>query len=533
MTIRNIVVPFDFSNYSESALATACDLGSHPEAMLHLVHVVDGDRSAEVECKAAEQLLATFLPNQELHHRIRRKVLFGSVHEELLNYAHEHQVDLIVMGTRGRSGIMQIAIGSVAQRVLRKATCPVVLLNPDSTQNQTIPPEADDKYRALRVENSPALDMVARGLSLRATDIHIDPVDDEQYRVRLRVDGKIVNYCTLDRNISEHLINQYLTLARIDHADPFRPREGRLSLPSSLQDIEVRVTASPVAGGEAVSLRLFTKENVFLPLQQLGFSDQGMSSVGQMLHGNEGLILITGPTGSGKTTTVYSMLETFGGRNRNIVSIEDPVEFSVPWMRQLNVDERHGVTFTSGLRTILRMDPDIVLLGEIRDPENAEIALRAAGSGRFVFSSLHTRDVASTITTIRDFNIANHSIAGNLIGIVNQRLVRKLCLQCRRAVAIPTACREMFAEYHIEPPVVIFEPVGCDACRGTGFLGRSGVFETVVFDRELAKAIEENASEADIRRIIRSNTASLTEDSLRKVSDGVTGFDEARSVRWL
>lgn len=533
MNIRNIVVPFDFSNYSELALATAYDLGGPPGAALHLVHVIEGERDATAERQAMEKLMAVVLPTQTLQMQIHREVLYGSVHEELRKYAEKCSADLIVMGTRGRSGILKLALGSVTQRVLSTATCPVVLVTPDSKHIETTNDEANVKYLDLKTPDSPALDMVARALSLRATDIHIDPIDDEQYQVRLRIDGKIVNYCTLDQNISEHLIHQYLTLAKIDHAEPFRPREGRLQLPSTLRGIEVRITASPVAGGEALALRLFSKENVFLPLDRLGFSDQGLSAVQKMLHGNEGIILVTGPTGSGKTTTVYSMLETFGGQHRNIVSIEDPVEFSVPSVRQISVDERHGVSLTSGLRTVLRMDPDIVFIGEIRDPENADIALRAASSGQFVFSSLHTRDVASTITTLRDLKVSNHSMAANLVGAVNQRLVRTLCHQCRRVTAIPRDCQDLFEDYQLEVPADIFEPVGCEACRGSGFRGRCGVFETVVCDSEIAEAIADNASEAEIRRIIRSKTASLTAESLQKVFAGITSFDEARSVRWL
>jgi general secretion pathway protein E len=533
MAIRNIVVPFDFSSYSELALATAFDLGGQLSAALHLVYVVDRERDATFERQAMEKLMEVVLPSQMLQLQLNREVLSGSIHEELRKYSDRCRADLIIMGTRGRSGLLSLALGSVAQRLLRTARCPVMLVTPEVKQSDTAQAEADVQYLDLKAADSPALDMVARALSLRATDIHIDPLDDEQYQVRLRIDGKMKNYCTLDRNITEHLIHQYLTLAKIDHAEPFRPREGRLLLPSKLQRIEVRITVSPVAGGEAVSLRLFTKENVFLPLDRLGFSDQGLGFVQKMLHGNEGLILVTGPTGSGKTTTVYSMLETFGSQHRNIVSIEDPVEFSASFVRQISVDDRHGVTLTSGLRTILRMDPDIVFIGEIRDPENAEIALRASSSGRFVFSSLHTRDVASTITTLRDLKVSNHSMAGNLVGVINQRLVRKLCLECRRATAIPDECQEMFTDCHIQPPAEIYEAVGCDACRGTGFRGRCGVFEVVVCDGELAEAVAANASEAEIRRIIRSQTASLTAESMQKVRDGFTSFNEARSVRWL
>jgi type II secretory ATPase GspE/PulE/Tfp pilus assembly ATPase PilB-like protein len=260
----------------------------------------------------------------------------------------------------------------------------------------------------------------------------------------------------------------------------------------------------------------------------------GLATVKEILHGGEGLVLVTGPTGSGKTTSVYSMLETYGSTNKNIVSIEDPVEFDVPFVRQVNVDERHDVTMTSGLKTILRMDPDIVFVGEIRDSENAEIALRAASSGRFVFSSLHTRDVASTFTGLRDLGMSNHTIAGNLVGVVNQRLVRKLCEKCRKAVEPDERCKKSFSDLGLELPASVYESVGCDACRGSGFKGRCGVFECVKIDDELADLIANNASEAELRRLIRSKgISSLTTEAMLKVRDGVTSFEEANSLRWL
>ncbi len=534
MTINTILVPFDFSPSSTLALEKACQLGQQLKAELHLVHVREGSPDVDFQRHAMDRLLAALPPAFELQNKVHREALSGVVHAELLQYAKKCHADLIVMGSRGRSGVLRLAMGSVAQRVLKSAQCPVVLIKSDMSQSDTAQDDADGKYQSLKSSDSPALDLIARAISLRATDIHIDPFDDAQYQVRFRIDGIVVSYCTLDRGVAEHLMHQYLTLARIDTAEPFRPREGRLQLPPAMQDIECRITATPVAGGEAISLRLFAKGNVFLPLEGLGFSDDGLDTIQKILRGSEGLVLVTGPTGSGKTTTVYTMLQFYGSKDRNIVSIEDPVEFDVPFVRQVNVDERHGVTMTSGLRTVLRMDPDIIFVGEIRDPENAEIALRAASSGRFVFSSLHTRDVASTLTALRDLGVSNHSIAGNLIGVLNQRLVRRLCSECRKACELTEKRKEVFAENGLSLPDVIYEPVGCDSCRGTGFKGRCGVFESVSCNPELSLAIANNATEAELRCLIRSQgVSSLTVEAMKKVKDGITSFDEANSIRWL
>ena len=534
MTINTILVPFDFSPSSTLALEKACQLGQQLKASLHLVHIKEGTPEVDFQRHALDRLQAVVPPAFELQNKVHREVLSGVVHAELLQYAKECQADLIVMGSRGRSGVLRLALGSVAQRVLKTAPCPVVLVKSDLNQIDTVQDEADGKYQSLKPSDSPALDLIARAISLRATDIHIDPIDEVQYQVRFRIDGNVVSYCAMDRSVAEHLMHQYLTLARIDHAEPFRPREGRLQLPPAMRNIESRLTVTPVAGGEAMSLRLFAKDNVFLPLEGLGFSEAGLNTIQKVLRGSEGLVLVTGPTGSGKTTTVYTMLQFYGSKDRNVLSIEDPVEFDVPFVRQMNVDERHGGTMTSGLRTLLRMDPDIIFVGEIRDPENAGIALRAASSGRFVFSSLHTRDVASTLTALRDLGVTNHSLSGNLIGVVNQRLVRRLCVECRKAGEPTEKQKEAFTENGLVPPNEIYEPVGCDACRGTGFKGRCGVFECVSINTELTEAIANNTTEAELRRLIRSQgIASLTEEALKKVRDGITSFDEAISIRWL
>jgi type II secretory ATPase GspE/PulE/Tfp pilus assembly ATPase PilB-like protein len=401
-------------------------------------------------------------------------------------------------------------------------------------ENNHFQDESDVKYDELKHSDSPALDLLARAISLRASDIHIDPLEVDRYGVRFRIDGTVVAYCSIDTSVAEHLMQQYLTLARIDNTESFRPREGRLTLPSDLNDFEARITTAPVAGGRALALRISSKANVYLPLESLGFSECGLKTIQKILSGNQGLVLVTGPTGSGKTTTVYSMLETFGSSQKNIVSIEDPVEFDLPFARQLNVDERHGVTMTTGLKTIFRMDPDIVFLGEIRDSENAEFAMRGASSGRFVFSSLHARDAASTISGLRDLGMSNRSIAGNLVGVVNQRLLRKLCEKCKKAGEPGEKCKESFSQLGFDQSALVYQAVGCEACRGTGFKGRCGVFECVQIDQQLAELMAHNATESELRNQIRSKgISSSTTEAMLKVRDGITCFDEANSLRWL
>ena len=228
------------------------------------------------------------------------------------------------------------------------------------------------------------------------------------------------------------------------------------------------------------------------------------------------------------------MLESFGSKDRNIVSIEDPVETKVGFVRQMNVDERHGLTMTSGLRTLLRMDPDVIFIGEIRDPEAAQIALRAASSGVFVFSSLHARDIASTVGMLRELGVTARTLAGALAGVINQRLVRRLCTYCRISVAVDPKFQSLFIENGMDIPEFVFQPAGCVHCRGTGYYGRTGVFEIASCQGPIADAIASNVSETELRNIMLANgVSSLFANSLIKVKNGITCMEEAMSARWL
>ena len=608
--LKRILVPTDFSPHSDAALDYACDLAKESRAKLHLLHVMGGKEgtngAAERIRDRLEKLGASITAQNELVIDTIKDAMSGDPHRVIVQYATDNNVDLIVMGTHGRTGLAHLTMGSVAERVLREAPCPVLVtgrrareqrvtleravnvlgdqfgdslvgtrdggveqmqtllenrLNVSATASARLleqleqrewlgweegPPgkwtivdgidfvESATRARSMSSSESPAIDLIQRAGKLRATDVHIDPVNDQQSKVRLRVDGKLEGYCRLDRGVAEHLINQLKTLSRLDIAEPFLPKEGHLGLPASLSDLEVRITVAPVATGEAVALRLFARDSIFLPLGELGLSEQALAVVSEMLRLGEGLVLVTGPTGSGKTTTVYSMLENLSAAEQNIVSIEDPIEFAVPFVRQMGVDDKHGVTMTKGLRTILRMDPDVVFLGEVRDHEAADIAMRAAGSGKYVFTTLHTRNVASTVTTLRDMRISDRSLAANLTGIINQRLVRRLCHACQKPVAVSPAEGERFRQADCAAPEEVYVPVGCDQCRGTGYRGRVGVFEVALVRNNIADAIAHGDSERHLEQLLRSaGMADLQTDGLQKAASGVTSLEEALGVHWL
>lgn len=381
-------------------------------------------------------------------------------------------------------------------------------------------------------ETSAAGDLLRHAISNHATDIHIDPASEDEVEVRLRIDGRLEHYCRLDRHIAAPMTQQYKVLARLDIADPFKPQEGRLSLPDEFAGCEARITTAPVHYGQAIALRLFNADRLFQPLNTLGFSNKSLETVEQILQMRSGLVLVTGPTGSGKTTTIYSLLHRLSATAPNIISIEDPVEYRLPFMRQIGVNPRHGVNMTSGLRTILRMDPDIVFLGEIRDGEAAEIAMRAASAGRFVFSTLHTRDVASTVTALRDLKVDSRSLGANLTGIISQRLVRRLCRKCCRPEPISSVEMEIFTQAEMTPPAELMHAVGCENCRKTGYRDRIGIFEAMTTAGAATEAIVKGASEAEFSRVLRDTGAcTLFDDGLGKVSEGLTTFDEILGMR--
>lgn len=323
-------------------------------------------------------------------------------------------------------------------------------------------------------------------------------------------------------------------MANLDIAEPFRPKEGRRHLSGPLSGYEVRITTTRVVGGEAAALRLLDSRRLRRPLDSLGFSPPALALVHGILRHVEGLVLVTGPTNSGKTKTVYSMLHELDNGERNIVTIEDPVEYEVPSFRQIGVDPRHDITMTSGLRTLLRMDPDVVLVGEIRDAETAEIAMRAASSGKRVLSTLHTRDVASTVTALRDLQVDRRSLSGNLAGIISQRLVRRVCEECRRIEPPADEERDFLSRAGYEPGEHVAHAVGCERCGGTCYFERLGVFEVAAESPAVGAAIVEGGTEEELRKLLRQAQATtLVDDALEKVHAGVTSVAEIAAMTWI
>ncbi|WP_442505221.1 GspE/PulE family protein [Novipirellula sp. SH528] len=377
---------------------------------------------------------------------------------------------------------------------------------------------------------SPALTLIRRAIRHRATDIHLDPFDDE-IEVRLRIDGQLEHYCRLSESIGKPLLQQLKVMAGLDPAEHFQALEGRLSLPTSISHYDVRITATPVINGEAVSLRLLRRDQIIRSLDSLGLATADLHDLRQRMGVGEGMILVGGPAGSGKTTTLYSLVYHLDNGRRNIVTIEDPVEYFVPGFSQIQVDTRHKMSLAAGLKTALRMDPDILLLGEIRDTETAAAAMRAASCGKFVFTTFHTRDAASVVTASRDLQVDQRSLASSLRAVISQRLVRRLCEHCRDTRATTDTERVLFEQEAIDVPERLPRAVGCKHCHGSGYHERTGVFEIVVATPEIADAIEQGKGERELREILRqANITSLTKDGLRKVRNGITTLEEVKAM---
>ena len=363
-----------------------------------------------------------------------------------------------------------------------------------------------------------------------ASDIHLDPVA-EGYEVRLRIDGALVETLLLQPEPGLHLLRFFKAHADLDPAFALRPQDGRAALPLAGGEVSVRVATGPGVRGEKLALRLLPHALTRPPLDQLGLSAVDYEALTRALHDVRGMILISGPTGSGKTTTLYALVRELARAGRSIVSIEDPVEYVLDGVTQIQVNERQGLTYAEGVRGLLRLDPDVIMLGEMRDATSARAALDASDSGHVFLSTLHARDAAGSLSVLRHFGLADHEIAASVDLLVAQRLVRRLCTACRRLEA-PTVDEAQWLRLSGCPvPEQTWHAVGCPECGGRGYRGRTGIFEIHRLREADADLILAHADEHTLRRHLRRLGArSLLEDDLQKVADGITSIVEFQAV---
>ncbi len=383
-----------------------------------------------------------------------------------------------------------------------------------------------DDSPVVRLINALLLEAVRR----RASDIHF-ATEDKRCVVRFRIDGLLRDVVAPARALAPLLTSRIKVMARLDIAEKRLPQDGRVALRIGGHEIDVRVSTLPAQHGERVVLRLLDRDTVDLDLARLGMTPRDHAVFADMLTRPNGLILVTGPTGSGKTTTLYAALNALNDRARNIMTVEDPIEYELDGVGQMQVNPRIELTFARGLRAILRQDPDVIMVGEIRDHETAEMAVRSAMTGHFVLSTLHTNSAAGSVTRLVDMGVERFLLAPMLVGLVAQRLVRALCPACR-AEGVATELDSMATAGAIPTGSRVFAPVGCVECGGEGYHGRHALYEIIAVDAALRALIHDGASEADLVAAARRRAPSLAADGAAKVASGVTSVAElARVVR--
>ena len=359
-----------------------------------------------------------------------------------------------------------------------------------------------------------------------ASDIHIETYE-RRLQVRFRVDGVLREVISPKRALAPMLVSRIKVMAKLDIAEKRIPQDGRIVLRISGQDTDVRVSTLPSTHGERIVMRLLSKQAGKLDLSHLGMSDGDRDLVRQLLEKPHGIILVTGPTGSGKTTSLYAALTYLNDGKRNIMTVEDPVEYHIEGIGQTQVNTKADMTFARGLRAILRQDPDVVMIGEIRDRETAEIAVQASLTGHLVLSTLHTNSAIGAITRLQDMGVEPFLLSSSVVGVIAQRLVRRLCDHCKEPMELDSATRSLLGN---DEPMTVYKPVGCEVCHQQGFRGRLGLYEIVTVDQTLQEKIHQGAGEQEMDRHVRTARPSLRADGLRKVRAGLTSLEEVLRV---
>ncbi|MFQ5904080.1 MAG: GspE/PulE family protein, partial [Candidatus Binatia bacterium] len=371
-----------------------------------------------------------------------------------------------------------------------------------------------------------------RALESRASDVHIEPFENH-LKVRYRIDGILYEIDPPPRQLKAAIISRLKILAQLNIAERRLPQDGRIKIKIAGKDVDLRIATIPTLYGESVVIRLLERSQIFADLESLGFPPAVLQCFSEMISKPHGMVLVTGPTGSGKTTTLYGALQKINDPGKKIITIEDPVEYQLSGVNQIQVKPQIGLTFANGLRSIVRQDPDIIMVGEIRDFETAEIAIQAALTGHLVFSTLHTNDAAGAISRLLEMGVQDYLLASSLLGVLAQRLVRRLCSSCRKEVA-SAEFRIQDSGFRVQdgdPQPALWEASGCGSCSGTGYRGRIGIFELLPATPEICKLIVQRADVASIRSLaVTQGMRLLRDDGWGKARDGTTTLGEVLRV---
>jgi general secretion pathway protein E/type IV pilus assembly protein PilB len=403
---------------------------------------------------------------------------------------------------------------------------PLQVVDEDQAEDNNLDAAAEDAS-IIRFVNQVLKDAI----ELRASDIHLEPFEDE-LRIRYRIDGVLqeVPVPSQIKRFQPAIVSRVKILSHLNIAEKRLPQDGRIKVRIEAAEVDIRVSVIPMLHGEAVVMRLLRQNNSLLGMGQLGMADRELHGLRRVLQLPHGIVLVTGPTGSGKTSTLYTALHEINDADRKIITIEDPVEYQLKGVNQIQVSEKAGLTFARGLRSILRHDPDVILVGEIRDKETAQIAVQASLTGHLVFSTLHTNDAPGALTRLVDMGVEPYLVASSLEAVLAQRLVRVLCQQCKAVDDSPTAAA-LKGQLGFPASTVFFKSVGCRECRNTGFFGRRAIFEWMDSDNEIRQLVLRNRSSDEIRDAARrAGMRTLAEDGWRLVRLGITTVEEVLSV---
>ena len=388
----------------------------------------------------------------------------------------------------------------------------------------------DNVFRDFDYDNMPIVDlvndMIHGAFEKRASDIHFDPTD-HSLEVRIRIDGELVKYATVPDAVRKNLATRVKIISGMNITEMRLPQDGAIKMEYQGNPLDMRVSSLPIADGEKIVIRILDYSRSLEGLDSLGFTEENLEKVNRMIQNPNGIILTTGATGSGKSTTVYAMLQKLNDITRNIITVEDPVEMKIPGLNQVQVMSDIGLTFATALRSILRQDPDVIMIGEIRDDETARIAVRASITGHLVLSTIHTNNSLNTIERLLDMDVERYLLGTALTGVISQRLAKRLCTKCRRTRPVTKYEKIVFKKALNLDVNEIYEPVGCKDCI-EGYMGRIPIHEVLEITQEIRDAIVNNMRKDQLRKLVyeKSNVKSILEDGLMKVVNGTTSFEE-------
>ncbi len=426
-----------------------------------------------------------------------------------------------------KSQILKAIEINYSNQQLNKAAEDLIKESTSSKSNEGNIEELDD------VKNAPVVKMVEQifknAMEMRTSDIHIEPYEDE-IRIRYRIDGKLHLVNTLNIESLAPLTTRIKILANLNIAEKRVPQDGKIITKIDGTDVDLRVSVLPIVNGEKIVIRILSREGYTTDKRKLGMNEENLKMLDKLISSPNGIILVTGPTGSGKSTTLYTVLSELNSDDVNIVTVEDPVEYTLNGINQVSVNTKAGMTFASGLRSILRQDPDIIMIGEIRDEETAQIAIKAAITGHLVLSTLHTNDAPSSISRLLDMGIEPYLVSTSLVGVIAQRLVRRICPNCSEEYEASEREKKILKQ-DINKPLILHKGRGCGHCNKTGYYGRAGVYEMMEVTREHRDAMNVTKNMDTFRDIsIRHGMTTLEDECIKLVLNGTTTVEELATI---